>query len=241
MRRAIFPTLLLVGVLIGLAYAADPDVILGVPRGTDHTCASGEAGFYEDASGNLKACEGTTTIDLNELGAGSIGEAAVDESELGAHVKAVIFCGDGNGTVPTPVPTTSPLSTYLGHPARGASTEIGGTACVAQDAATAAGTDEVLMISSALKVLGMECSVTGIETDDAVTFTLLDDTAVTTPAIACTVDAGAAAGDCTVLTETTTDIAAASKLAVRATQTYGDEAGDATDDDYWCTVYFADR
>ena len=187
----------LLGVGLGwAAWATDPTtILLGVPRHAGYTCTSTSAGFWQDTDDDsIHFCAGSTDFNLSTLvGTGGIGATqlatnAVEEAEMASNVVLVEFCGQL--IMATPLPTASGLATYLGPAAFGGTNNPGGTACDALDNVTVATADAPVFVNEAAKVTGLYCTMgTGnaIATDCNITATLLDDTAVTTPSVTCTI------------------------------------------------------
>lgn len=140
----------------------------------------------------------------------------------------LVFCGqmNENGTI-----YFSPTSGVNGVDlSDGVDYSVSGTACDLLDGATEGTQDLIVFPDNAIHVTGMYCQFVGtLGASETASFTLHDDTAVTTPSISCSLAAGE--NSCADASHTTTAIAAGSALGIAAVQSSNN-----SDDDAICFV-----
>ena len=180
--------------------------------------------------GSLDVISGAD-LDIESGGAFKIAGSAVTATaaelnalNVAAAFDTVILCGDGPsgaGTVYMGPDTAS----YGGD---GGDASIGGTVCDALESGTEGTADAPILTNVAFGVAGAICTTDGtIGAAETVVFTMRTATADTVPAQTCTI--AEAEKDCSIVTPTTTDVAAGATIAMKAVQT-----GNNTTDNYWC-------
>ena len=137
----------------------------------------------------------------------------------------VIFCGDLPNTGSNYM---SPASGYAGAPVydlTGNSYALAGSGCAAEDNTTEATADEIMFVNNAFEILSLYCAVSS-SGSTGVTLSIRDDAAET--AVSITIPTGETTG--AINTVSTTDIAANSTVALRATV----GGANLSSEDVWC-------
>jgi len=150
--------------------------------------------------------------------------AELNALNVAAAFDTVILCGDGPSGAGTVY--MGPATTTFGG--EGDDASIGGSVCDGLESGTEGTSDAPILTDVAFGVAGVICTTDGtIGSAETVVFTMRTATADTVPTQTCTIAEGEA--DCSIVTPTTTDVAAGATIAVKAVQT-----GDNTTDNYWC-------